>query len=87
MNGKYRSTIGVAVVLLGGLLCGNSVAAQDAPDAPLVDQLKKGNQSYENGHRLNWNFGDRRRCGAGAEEGRRLRRSAVHRGNCGAIDI
>jgi Protein of unknown function (DUF3276) len=41
MNGKYRSTIGVAVVLLGGLLCGNSIAAQDAPDAPLADQLKK----------------------------------------------
>jgi hypothetical protein len=41
MNGKYRSTIGVAVVLWGGLLCGNSVAAQDAPDAPLLDQLKK----------------------------------------------
>jgi hypothetical protein len=41
MNGKYRSTIGVAVMLLGGLLCGNSIAAQDAPDAPLADQLKK----------------------------------------------
>ena len=41
MNGKYRSTMGVAVVLLGGLLCGNSVAAQDAPDASLADQLKK----------------------------------------------
>lgn len=41
MNGKYRSTIRVAVMLLGGLLCGNSIAAQDAPDAPLADQLKK----------------------------------------------
>ncbi len=41
MNGKYRSTIGVAVMLLGGLLCGDSIAAQDAPDAPLADQLKK----------------------------------------------
>ncbi len=41
MNGKYRSTIGVAVVLLGVLLCGNSIAAQDAPDASLSDQLKK----------------------------------------------
>jgi hypothetical protein len=40
MNGKYRSTIGVLVVL-GGLLCGNAVVAQDAPDAPLADQLKK----------------------------------------------
>jgi len=40
MNGKYRSTIRVLVVL-GGLLCGNAVVAQDAPDAPLADQLKK----------------------------------------------
>jgi hypothetical protein len=41
MNGKYRSAMGVAMVLLGGLLCGNAAAAQDAADAPLVDQLKK----------------------------------------------
>jgi hypothetical protein len=40
MSGKHRSAIGILVVL-GGLLCGNSIVAQDAPDAPLLDQLKK----------------------------------------------
>jgi PEGA domain len=40
MNCKHSLTMGVAVVLLVPILCGNAIAAQNASEASLADQVK-----------------------------------------------